>query len=33
MLRKWAYGRLYGSSGERAVQIAGWLDRYNYRHT
>ena len=31
MLREWAYGRLYGSSAERTGQLAGWLDRYNYR--
>lgn len=31
MLREWAYGRLYGSSAERPGQLAGWLDRYNYR--
>ena len=31
MLREWAYGGLYGSSAERADQLAGWLDRYNYR--
>ena len=31
MLREWAYGRIYGSSAERASQLAGWLDRYNYR--
>jgi transposase InsO family protein len=31
MLREWAYGRLYGSSAERADQLDGWLDRYNYR--
>jgi transposase InsO family protein len=31
MLREWAYGRLYGSSAERSSQLAGWLDRYNYR--
>jgi hypothetical protein len=31
MLREWAYGRLYGSSAERAGQLGGWLDRYNYR--
>jgi transposase InsO family protein len=31
MLREWAYGRLYGSSAERADQLVGWLDRYNYR--
>jgi transposase InsO family protein len=31
MLREWAYGRLYGSSAERASHLAGWLDRYNYR--
>jgi transposase InsO family protein len=31
MLREWAYGHLYGSSAERADQLAGWLDRYNYR--
>ena len=30
MLREWAYGRLYGSSAERASQLAGWLDRYNF---
>jgi transposase InsO family protein len=30
MLREWAYGRLYGSSAERCLQLAGWLDRYNY---
>jgi transposase InsO family protein len=30
MLREWAYGRLYGSSAERASQLTGWLDRYNY---
>ncbi len=26
-----AYGRIYGSSTERSNQLAGWLDRYNYR--
>lgn len=31
MLREWAYGRLYSSSAERSSQLAGWLDRYNYR--
>ena len=31
MLREWAYGRLYGSSAERASQLPGWLERYNYR--
>jgi transposase InsO family protein len=31
MLREWAYGRLYGSPAERACQLAGWPDRYNYR--
>jgi transposase InsO family protein len=31
MLREWAYGRIYGSSAERAGQLDGWLDRYNYR--
>jgi len=31
MLREWAYGRLYGSSAERRLQLTGWLDRYNYR--
>jgi transposase InsO family protein len=31
LLREWAYGRLYGSSAERASQLAGWLNRYNYR--
>jgi transposase InsO family protein len=31
MLREWAYGRIYGTSAERANQLAGWLDRYNYR--
>ncbi|HET6580105.1 MAG TPA: IS481 family transposase, partial [Gemmatimonadales bacterium] len=31
MLREWAYGRIYGSSAERSSQLAGWLDRYNYR--
>jgi transposase InsO family protein len=31
MLREWAYGRIYGSSAERASQLTGWLDRYNYR--
>ncbi len=31
MLREWAYGRVYGSSAERASQLPGWLDRYNYR--
>jgi transposase InsO family protein len=30
MLREWAYGRLYGNSAERASQLAGWLDRYNF---
>ncbi len=25
MLREWAYGRIYGSSAERASQLAGWL--------
>jgi transposase InsO family protein len=31
MLREWAYGRIYGSSAERRLQLPGWLDRYNYR--
>jgi transposase InsO family protein len=31
MLREWAYGRLYANSAERSSQLAGWLDRYNYR--
>ena len=31
MLREWAYGRLYGSSAERRLQLPSWLDRYNYR--
>jgi transposase InsO family protein len=31
MLREWAYGRIYGSSAERAGQLASWLDRYNCR--
>ncbi len=31
MPREWAYGRPYGSSAERSSQLAGWLDRYNYR--
>jgi transposase InsO family protein len=31
MLREWAYGRLYGSSEQRAGQLGGRLDRYNYR--
>jgi transposase InsO family protein len=31
MLAEWAYGRLYGSSAERASRLAGWLERYNYR--
>lgn len=31
MLPEWAYGRLYGSSAERAGQLAGWFDRYNNR--
>jgi transposase InsO family protein len=31
MLREWAYGRLYGSSQERAAALPAWLDRYNFR--
>jgi transposase InsO family protein len=30
MVREWAYGRVYGSSAERASQLAGWLYRYNF---
>jgi hypothetical protein len=31
MLREWATGIFCGSSVERADQLEGWLDRYNYR--
>ena len=27
----WAYGRIYGSSAERAGALPGWLDHYNFR--
>jgi transposase InsO family protein len=30
-LREWAYGRLYGSSAERASALAPWLWYYNFR--
>ncbi|HEX8647259.1 MAG TPA: integrase core domain-containing protein, partial [Thermoleophilaceae bacterium] len=31
LLREWAYGRAYGSSGERTASLPGWLDHYNFR--
>lgn len=31
LLREWACGRLYGSSAERAGQLADWLARCDYR--
>ena len=27
----WAYGAIYGSSGERTRALEGWLERYNFR--
>lgn len=31
LTNRWAYGAIYGSSGERAAALPGWLDHYNYR--
>jgi transposase InsO family protein len=31
LLNEWAYARIYASSHERTDQLAGWLERYNYR--
>ncbi len=31
MLGGWAYGAIYGSSAERTMALAGWLDFYNWR--
>jgi transposase InsO family protein len=31
LLGGWAYGRIYGSSRERTVALAGWLAFYNHR--
>jgi transposase InsO family protein len=28
---RWAYGAIYGSSGERTAALPGWLDHYNFR--
>lgn len=30
MLGGWAYGRIYGSSRERAATLATWLNHYNF---
>ena len=31
LLGSWAYGRIYGSSGERSAELAAWLSFYNHR--
>ena len=31
LVNEWAYGRIYGSSTERAADLPRWLDRYNWR--
>jgi transposase InsO family protein len=31
LTNEWAYGRIYGSSGERAAGLPLWLDHYNFR--
>ncbi len=31
LLNEWAYGRLYGSSAERAAALPPFLERYNFR--
>jgi transposase InsO family protein len=31
MLDEWAYGRIYGTSAERAARLTPWLTHYNYR--
>jgi transposase InsO family protein len=31
LLEEWAYVRIYGSSEERALQLAPYLERYNFR--
>jgi transposase InsO family protein len=31
LLGGWAYGAIYGSSQERRLALAGWLDFYNRR--
>lgn len=31
LLHEWAYGRIYGSSGERTAALSLFLERYNFR--
>jgi transposase InsO family protein len=31
LTNEWAYGRIYGSSAERAKALPPWLDHYNFR--
>jgi transposase InsO family protein len=31
LTNRWAYGAIYGSSGERTAALPGWLDHYNFR--
>jgi transposase InsO family protein len=31
LTNEWAYGRIYGSSGERTTALPPWLDHYNFR--
>jgi transposase InsO family protein len=30
LINRWAYGAIYGSSGERAAALPGWLKHYNF---
>ena len=31
LTERWAYGAIFGSSGERTAALAGWLEYYNFR--
>jgi transposase InsO family protein len=31
LVNRWAYGAIYGSSGERTAALSGWLTHYNFR--
>ena len=31
LTERWAYGAVFGSSGERTAALSGWLEHYNFR--